>query len=241
MSESTDVKYFVHTCALITASIAMLLLTTGIATAADSATAPAPAPAPAAKSTTTTQQEDDASAAKRRAASSEFERKKLDSDAFEADDKKASGEDTGTSSSNGSFLRFVFGLIVVVGAILGVHWLLKRWGQSRIQGVAGRTGVIDVVATTNLAQGRTLHLVRVGRELVLVGATEQSITRIGEMDAAALGEMAADRGNGEFQAMLNGAMVAGQPGVPAGMGGTSSANDPFLKRFLDNLRMSTAR
>jgi flagellar biosynthetic protein FliO len=234
------VKTFVHTCALITASLAMLLLTTGIAAAADTTQAPAPAAASTdAKKPAPT--DDDRSASERRAASSDFERKKLDSKAFEADEKQASGKDSGSSSSSGSLLRFVFGLIVVVGAILAVHWLLKRWGQSRLQGVAGRSGVIDVVATTSLAQGRTLHLVRVGSELVLVGATEQSITRIGEMDAAALGEMAADRGNGEFQAMLNGAMVSGQPGVPAGMGGTSSSNDPFLKRFLDNLRMSTAR
>lgn len=216
----------------------MLLVPIAVASAAETTTDPAPATAKAPASST---KDTDASAAERRAAASDFERKKLDPKAFDADDKQASGKDSGSSSSGGSFFRFIFGLIVVVGAILGVHWLLKRWGQSRIQGVAGRTGVIDVVATTNLAQGRTLHLVRVGSELVLVGATEQSITRIGEMDARVLGEMAADRGNGEFQAMLNGAIVAGQPGVPAGMGGASSAREPFMKRFLDNLRMTTAR
>ena len=53
-----------------------------------------------------------------------------------------------------------------------------------MQGVVGTSGVIDVVATTTLAQGRALHLVRVGDELVLVGATEQSITRLGDVDAS---------------------------------------------------------
>jgi flagellar biosynthetic protein FliO len=177
-------------------------------------------------------------AAQRREARSDFEREKLDPEAFGEESSKESG---GDSESGGSMLRFVFGLVVVLAVIYGVHWLLKRWGQSRMQGVAGTAGIIDVVATTPLAQGRSLHLVRVGKDLVLVGATEQSITRIGEMDAAALGAQAADYGKGEFQAMLNGAMVAGQPGVPAGMGGTSSTQDPFMKRFLDNLRLTTAR
>jgi flagellar biogenesis protein FliO len=101
--------------------------------------------------------------------------------------------------------------------------------------------VIDVVATTPLAQGRALHLVRVGDELVLVGATEQSITRIGDVDATVLGASQGNAGNGEFQAMLSGAMLGNQPGVPSGMGGAGSSKDPFLKRFLDNLRLSTAR
>src|SRR5690606_9563730 len=117
---------------------------------------------------------------------------------------------------------------------------LKKWGSSRMQGVAGRAGVIDVVATTALAQGRALHLVRVGEELVLVGATEQSITRIGDFDANVLGAGSANQGNGEFQAMLSGAIYGNQPGVPAGMGGAGSTNEPFLKRFIDNLRMTTA-
>ncbi|MCW2924982.1 MAG: flagellar biosynthesis protein FliO, partial [Thermoleophilia bacterium] len=137
--------------------------------------------------------------------------------------------------------RALLGLIVVLGAIFGVHWLLKKWGASRMEGVAGRAGIIDVVATTSLAQGRALHLVRVGGELVLVGATENSITRIGDFDAAALGADAGNAGKGEFQAALTGAMYGNQPGVPAGMGGAGAANKPFLGRFLDNLRLSTAR
>ena len=46
-----------------------------------------------------------------------------------------------------------------------------------------------MVATTSLGPSRSLHLVRVGEEIVLVGATDQSVTsiaRIGAEDAAAL-------------------------------------------------------
>lgn len=182
------------------------------------------------------------SAAERRAADSEFEREKLDQGAFDEAARDAKGEEgSSRDGGGGSVLRMIFGLVVVLGAIYGIHWLLRKWGASRLQGISGRTGVIDVVATTPLAQGRALHLVRVGEELVLVGATEQSITRIGDVDATVLGSQMGNAGNGEFQAMLTGAMYGRQPGVPAGMGGAGSAKEPFLKRFLDNLRLSTAR
>ncbi|MCW2927183.1 MAG: flagellar biosynthesis protein FliO [Thermoleophilia bacterium] len=213
----------------------------GIAGAATSTPATDTASKPAATAAAA-KDEDKPSAAERRAANSEFEREKLDQGAFAEADKDAKDGDSGGSSGGGGILRSIFGLLVVLGVIYGVHWLLKRWGQSKLQGVSGTAGIIDVVATTSLAQGRALHLVRVGEELVLVGATEQSITRIGDFDASRLGAQMASQGDGSgFQAMLSGAMLGNQPGVPQGMGGSGSNRDPFLRRFLDNLRLSTAR
>jgi flagellar biosynthetic protein FliO len=183
---------------------------------------------------------DEPSAAERRAASSEFERGKLDQSAFDKAEAKQSGKKS-SGGGGGSIMRGILGFVVVLGSIYGIHWLLKKWGQSGRLGATGSAGVIDVVATTPLAQGRALHLVRVGEELVLVGATEQSITRIGDVNATVLGQQMGNAGKGEFQAMLSGAMYGSQPGVPNGMGGSGSSSDPFLKRFLDNLRLSTAR
>ena len=199
--------------------------------------------AQAASTTDAKDAKDEPSAAERRAASSEFEREKLDQGAFdkEAGAAKEAEEGSSDDGGGGSVMRALLGFVVVLGSIFGIHWLLKQWGQSKLQGVAGTSGVIDVVATTPLAQGRALHLVRVGEELVLVGATEQSITRIGEVDANVMGAQMGGKGNAEFQAMLSGAMLGTQPGVPGGMGGASSAKEPFVKRFLDNLRMTTAR
>ena len=195
----------------------------------------------AAKPAAEAKAKDKPSAAERRKASSKFEREKLDSSAFDKEEAKAKGDDSDSGGGGGSVMRGILGFVVVLGSIYGIHWLLKKWGQSRLQGVTGSAGVIDVVATTPLAQGRALHLVRVGEELVLVGATEQSITRIGEVDAQVIGQQMGGAGKGEFQAMLSGAMYGSQPGVPNGMGGSGSSSDPFLKRFLDNLRLSTAR
>ncbi len=187
-----------------------------------------------------TDKDSDQSASERRAQSSSFEREKLDGDAFAtSDDSAKSG--SSKDSGGGSMLRFVFGLIVVIGVIYGVHWLLKRWGQSRMQGVVGTSGVIDVVATTPLAQGRSLHVVRVGNELVLVGATEQSITRIADLNVSALEAQTVDVGGGGFQVMLTGAMHGARPALPAGLPSDGSSKEPFVKRFIDNLRLTTAR
>jgi flagellar biosynthetic protein FliO len=216
-------------------AFAVLAMSLFIAAPMAQAASTAATPAAAAK------EKDKPSAAERRKAGSEFEREKLDSSAFDKEAADSKGESSKGDGGGGSVMRGILGFVVVLGSIFGIHWLLKKWGQSRLQGVTGTAGVIDVVATTPLAQGRALHLVRVGEELVLVGATEQSITRIGEVDAQVIGQQMGGAGKGEFQAMLSGAMYGSQPGVPNGMGGAGSANQPFMKRFLDNLRLSTAR
>ena len=81
----------------------------------------------------------------------------------------------GISSSSGAIARTIVGLAIVLAVVYGLYWLLKSAAKSR----AGQTdGRIEVVATTTLAPNRALHLIRSGDELILVGATEQSVTPI---------------------------------------------------------------
>ncbi len=89
----------------------------------------------------------------------------------------------------------VAGLAVVLAVIYGVYWLLRS--QRRSKGLQSDER-IGVLATTTLAPNRTLHLIRVGDELMLVGAAENSISPIRSYsaeEAAALEqqlELAAD-------------------------------------------------
>ncbi len=79
----------------------------------------------------------------------------------------------GVGSAGADAIRTIVGLAVVLGVIYGVYWLLKATSRSR----AGRPDDrIGLVATTPLAPNRALHLVRAGDELILVGATEHTIT-----------------------------------------------------------------
>lgn len=139
--------------------------------------------------------------------------------------------------SSGAMVRLFFGLLVVLGTIFGIHYLLKKYGQGKMSaGVLGRGDAIEVMATTPLAPNRSLHLVRVGREMVLIGATEQSISRIGDVDAAMLAAQPVT-GSGDFQMELQGALA----GTQTRSGASSSSQQTFVQRFIHNLQMMTAR
>jgi flagellar biosynthetic protein FliO len=180
--------------------------------------------------------------AARRAKGSAFEREKLDQKAFSPESPTTTKASAG---GGGSIARMLLGLAVVGGLIYGIHWLLRKWGRSRAQGIGGSSGVIDVVATTPLSQGRALHLIRVGQELVLVGATEQSITRLGEVDGRSLGLAGVGTPEiGSFPSLLQGAIQVG-PGIDVAPSIASLATPPattgFVSRFVENLKLNTAR
>jgi flagellar protein FliO/FliZ len=118
------------------------------------------------------------------------------------------GGDAGEAVSSGmagTLLRFGLGLIVVVGLIIGIYLVMKRMQRGRMPGFSGAAAdLVDVVSTTPLGPNRFLHLIRVGEELILVGATEHSVTpvaRIGGEDAVGMlgGSLDPDRAAEAFR------------------------------------------
>jgi flagellar protein FliO/FliZ len=91
-------------------------------------------------------------------------------------------------ASGGSIVRTIVGLAVVIGVIYGLTWVLKQVKSSK---AASATGAgLGTVATLPLSTNHSLHLVRAGDELVLVGAGEHGVTMIRtytEAEARALG------------------------------------------------------
>jgi flagellar protein FliO/FliZ len=79
-----------------------------------------------------------------------------------------------TSSGGGGLVRTIVGLAVVIGVILGLHWILKQVKASRESASTG--GGLKSIATLALGPGRSLHLVRAGSEIVLVGAADNAVT-----------------------------------------------------------------
>ena len=111
----------------------------------------------------------------------------------------------------GGIVRTIVGLAVVIGVIFGLHWVLKQVKSGRESRSSG--GGLEPLSTLPLGPGRSLHLVRAGNEVVLVGSAEQGVTPLrvySEDEARALGLFAEAGGNGGDDGPLN----AG-PGSPA--------------------------
>jgi flagellar biosynthetic protein FliO len=112
-----------------------------------------------------------AKAGKKKAPAFHEDRTPLNPDVASAGTSKGKAPSAG--SAGATVIRTIVGLAVVLGVIYGVYWLLKSSARAK----AGRGDErIGVIATTPLAPNRSLHLVRAGDELILVGATDQSIT-----------------------------------------------------------------
>ena len=138
-----------------------------------------------------------------------------------------------SGGAGGTLIRLVLGLGVVVGLIGAVWYVMKRVQRSRYPAMDDRNpaGLIDILATTSLGPNRSLHLVKVGEEIVLVGSTDQSvapITRIGAEDAAGLAGAGAPQPKG----------FRGDPGAAARTRAQTSAADASV---VDRLRAMTAR
>jgi flagellar protein FliO/FliZ len=97
------------------------------------------------------------------------------------------------AGGSGNLVRTIVGLAVVIGVIYGVAWVLRQVKDSKETRVSGAG--LQHAATIPLGPNRSLHLVRAGRELVLVGSAEHGVTPIRtytEEEAIAVGLIVPD-------------------------------------------------
>ncbi|CAA9469352.1 MAG: hypothetical protein AVDCRST_MAG38-1156 [uncultured Solirubrobacteraceae bacterium] len=144
---------------------------------------------------------------------------------------------TGTGSG---VLRTIVGLAIVIGVIYGITWVLKSIKKAREAQASGTA--LDSLATLPLGPNRSLHLVRAGDVVVLLGVGESGVTPIRtyhEEEARALGLVSA-----EPQPASRAAIATGRPGLsgevlPALAASSGSAGGSFLGRAVDGLRRRT--
>lgn len=102
----------------------------------------------------------------------------------------SSAPTTLSGGGGGTLLRLGLGLVVVIGLISLIWYVLKRIQRTRYPALDERgPSLIEVVANTPLGPNRSLHLVRLGDELVLIGSTDHNvnaIVRVGAEDVAGL-------------------------------------------------------
>jgi flagellar protein FliO/FliZ len=85
-------------------------------------------------------------------------------------------------------VRTVVGLAIVLAVIFGLHWVLKQVKASREEKADGSG--LTPVATLPLGSNRSLHVVRAGQEVLVVGSGEHGVTPVraySEAEARALG------------------------------------------------------
>src|ERR687891_2111249 len=78
-----------------------------------------------------------------------------------------------SGGGGGGLVRTFVGLAIVLAVIYGLYWVLKQVKASRESAASGQG--LESVATIPLGANRSLHLVRAGREIVLLGVAEQSV------------------------------------------------------------------
>ncbi len=96
---------------------------------------------------------------------------------------KATGDAAAhVGGSGGSIVRTIVGLAIVIGVIYGVAWVLKQVKAGKQERATGNG--LASVASVPLGAGASVHLVRAGRELVLVGVAEHGVTPLRTYDEA---------------------------------------------------------
>lgn len=79
---------------------------------------------------------------------------------------------------------YVLESLATVAAFGGALWL-ALWGLRRVSGAPSK-GPLEVIARQPLDGRRAIYLVRVGKRVLVVGATDSSLTRLGATTLDAL-------------------------------------------------------
>jgi flagellar protein FliO/FliZ len=77
-------------------------------------------------------------------------------------------------SGGGGIVRTIVGLAVVIGVIYGLTWVLKQLKGNREEKASGQG--LAPLAALPLGGNRSVQLIRVGQEIVLVGIGEAGVT-----------------------------------------------------------------
>ncbi len=76
-------------------------------------------------------------------------------------------------------LDVIFKLALVLALIYGSLYLLRRW---QVGAFASARRQLTVLETTRLSPRQSLHLVRVGERAWLIGATDQAVSLLAEVE-----------------------------------------------------------
>jgi flagellar protein FliO/FliZ len=124
-----------------------------------------------------------------------------------------------SSGGGASIVRTIVGLFIVIAVIYGIAWIMKQAKKSKVRPTGHG---LSQVANLPLGSGRSVAVVRAGREILVVGVAENGVTPI--------------RSYSEAEAIALGIEVPSEESR-----NTEPVVEKPLGRVLDNLRRITAR
>jgi flagellar protein FliO/FliZ len=121
-------------------------------------------------------------------------------------------------------------LVLSLAFIAGVLWFAARVAKKR--GIGQGNGLIEVVARQRMGRASSVSVVRIADRVLVVGATEEQVTLLAEVDGDVVADAIAERRLAVAQPA-----VAGTPGVLAG----SVFDRNGWTTFVSQLRERTVR
>lgn len=119
-------------------------------------------------------------------------------------------------------LRGVFALCIVIALILSIYYGLRRWGK-KVPLFAGAS-LGTVLGRIHLERGTTLHFLRTGGRVLIVGVNGNAVSLVANFDASVFDSYDADREEAsEAEATFNPDSFLAQ------LQASSQAMDPRLK------------
>ncbi len=98
--------------------------------------------------------------------------------------------DATTSNAMISMWRGVFALCIVIALILIVYYGLRRWGK-KVPLLAG-ANLASVLGRIHLERGTTLHFLRTGGRVLIVGVNANAVSLVADFDASAFESQSED-------------------------------------------------
>jgi flagellar protein FliO/FliZ len=82
-------------------------------------------------------------------------------------------------------------LVLSLAFVGGVLWFAAR--LARKKGLGQSNGLVEIVSQQRVSRASTVNVIRIADRVLVVGATEQTVTLLAEMDAEMLEATMADR------------------------------------------------
>ena len=87
-----------------------------------------------------------------------------------------------TNTYEPNYFTMILGLFVVVGLIYLTGFFYQKLTKVNLKYSDYYINKAQIISTTSLGQGRNLHVVKFGKETMLIGATQNNITFIKDVE-----------------------------------------------------------